>query len=30
MLASRMDGIRNLPEGDLHYVSFDIDRVDFE
>jgi len=30
MLASRMDGVWNLPEGDLHYVSFDVDRVDFE
>ena len=30
MLASRMDGFWNLPEGDLHYVSFDIDRVEFE
>jgi len=30
MLASRMDGVWNLSEGDLHYVSFDIDRVDFE
>jgi hypothetical protein len=26
----RMDGVWNLPEGDLHYVSFDIDRVDVE
>ena len=30
VLASRMDGVWNLSEGDLHYVSFDIDRVDFE
>jgi len=30
MLSSRMDGVWNLPEGDLHYVSFDIERVDFE
>jgi hypothetical protein len=30
MLASRMDGIWNLPEGDLHYVSFDIDWVECE
>jgi hypothetical protein len=28
--ARRMDGIWNLPEGDLHAVSLDIDRVDFE
>jgi len=30
MLASKIDGIWNLPEGDLHYVSFDIDRVEFQ
>jgi hypothetical protein len=29
-LPSRVDGIWNLAEGDLHYASFDIDRVDFE
>jgi len=30
ILASRMDGFWNLTGGDLHYVSFDIDRVEFE
>ncbi len=30
MLASTMDGTWNLPEGDLHYVSFEIDHVEFE
>jgi hypothetical protein len=30
VLASRFDGIWNLAEGDLHYVSFDIDSVEFE
>ncbi len=30
MLASTMDGIWNLPEGDLHYVSFEIEHVEFE
>jgi hypothetical protein len=29
-LPSRFDGIWNLPEGDLHYVSFDVDRVEWE
>jgi uncharacterized protein DUF6544 len=30
LLASKFDGIWNLAEGDLHYVSFDVDRVEFE
>jgi hypothetical protein len=30
MLPSRVDGIWNLSDGDLHYASFDIDRIDFE
>lgn len=30
MLASTFDGLWNLPEGDLHYVSFDVDRVEWE
>jgi uncharacterized protein DUF6544 len=30
MLSSRLDGIWNLPEGDLHYVRFDVDRVEWE
>jgi hypothetical protein len=30
VLASRFDGIWNLAEGDLHYVSFDVDSVEFE
>jgi len=29
-LPSRVDGIWNLADGDLHYASFDIDRVEFE
>jgi hypothetical protein len=29
-LASRFDGIWNVPEGDLHYVSFDVDSVEWE
>jgi hypothetical protein len=29
-LASKMDGTWNLPEGDLHYVSFQIEHADFE
>jgi hypothetical protein len=27
---SRIDGTWNLPEGDLHYVSFDIERIEVE
>lgn len=30
VLASKIDGIWNLPEGDLHYVSFDVVSVEFE
>ena len=30
VLASKMDGFWNLHEGDLHYVSFDIDAVEYE
>ncbi len=30
MLASKMDATWNLPEGDLHYVSFQIEHADFE
>jgi hypothetical protein len=30
VLATKLDGIWNLPEGDLHYVSFDVDDVEFE
>jgi hypothetical protein len=30
MLASKFDGTWNLPEGDLHYVSFKVDSVEFE
>jgi hypothetical protein len=30
MLPSKFDGIWNLPEGDLHYVSFEVDNVQFE
>lgn len=29
-LPSQFDGTWNLPEGDLHYVSFRIDRVEYE
>jgi hypothetical protein len=29
-LSSQIDGVWNLPEGDLHYVSFELDRVEFE
>ena len=29
-LGSKMDGFWNLPEGDLHYVSFDVDSVCFD
>jgi len=30
MLGSRMDGSWNLQEGDFHYVSFDVDSVEFQ
>jgi hypothetical protein len=30
MLASRFDGYWNLPDGDLHYVAFEVERVTFE
>jgi hypothetical protein len=30
MLSSQLDGFWNLPEGDLHYVSFVIDSVEYE
>ena len=30
MLGSRMDGSWNLREGDFHYVSFDVDSVEFQ
>ena len=30
MLASKIDGFWNLADSDLHYVSFDIDHVEFE
>lgn len=29
-LAGRFDGSWNLPEGDLHYVAFDVERASFE
>ncbi len=29
-LPSQLDGYWNLPEGDLHYVSFVVDRVEYE
>jgi hypothetical protein len=30
VLPSKFDGIWNLADGDLHYVSFDVDRVEWE
>jgi uncharacterized protein DUF6544 len=30
MLASRMDGFWNLAEGDLHYVSFEMEHAEYE
>jgi hypothetical protein len=29
-MASKMDGCWSLPAGDLHYVSFDVDKVEFD
>ena len=29
-LASKVDGVWNLPEGDFHYVSFDFETAEFE
>lgn len=29
-LAAHLDGYWNLPEGDLHYVSFDVEQAEFE
>ena len=29
VLGSRLDGFWNLPEGDLHYVSFEVESIEF-
>ncbi len=29
-LATKLDGAWNLPEGDLHYVAFEVERAVFE